>query len=198
MTTTYHGSCLCGQFRFSHRAAHQVVRALPLHHAPARPRRRVVTWIGVPEDSSTSSLAATPCSGPPRPPTRDEVAAAIAGARSSFAPQRWPGEIHVVRANALGDIDRAPGRSCAHRHPGRSARRRYRSLTSTVAGRDPVMIASHRSAVAPLFRSRPGGDARSIVLVSRSLARLFALSSSLWLRRLESLLHAEPLAEHVI
>ena len=70
------------------RAAHQVVRALPLHHVPPRARRRVRDL-----DRRTRGTVrlrppgATRCSGTPRPPTRGAATAAIAAARSSSAPR---------------------------------------------------------------------------------------------------------------
>jgi hypothetical protein len=104
----YPGACLCGVVRFtitppSKWCAHCHCTMCRRAHGAA-----FVTWIGVPEGQF--DLVAG----------RDSVQwyASSADSRRGFCrhcgsslffrSERWPGEIHVVRANVPGEIDRAP------------------------------------------------------------------------------------------
>jgi len=101
------GSCLCGKLRFSctgaslwcaHCHCSMCQRA---HGAP------LVTWVGVPEEAleirgqeslrwyqSTDAAQRGFCTN--------------CGSTLFFRSSRWPGEMHVVRANIEGNIDRGP------------------------------------------------------------------------------------------
>lgn len=107
MSQVYKGSCLCGEVRFSYTGpslwcAHcHCSMCQRAHGAP------LVTWVGVPENAlkmeGDDHLRWYESS-------RDAQRGFCTNCGSSlfFRSSRWPGEIHVVRPNIDGEIDREP------------------------------------------------------------------------------------------
>lgn len=107
MSETYGGSCLCGavQFHFTgpslwcaHCHCSLCQRA---HGAP------VVTWVGADEQrfvldrgGSLRWYASSEDS--------ERGFCSTCGSTLFFRSQRWPGEMHIVRSNLAGEIDRTP------------------------------------------------------------------------------------------
>ena len=116
---TFPGNCLCGPIRFVINAptkwcAHCHCTMCQQTHGAA-----IVTWVGVPEDQLTITAGENAL----------RWYASSEDSRRGFCPrcsnslffrsERWPGEVHAVRACIDGDIDRRPD-SSAHfdTHPG--------------------------------------------------------------------------------
>jgi len=108
----YHGGCLCGDIRFhfptptlwcAHCHCSLCQRA---HGAP------LVTWVGVRADTlqftAGDSLRWYRSSA-----DSERGFCARCGSTLFFRSARWPGEMHIVRSNIEGELDRAPS---AHVH----------------------------------------------------------------------------------
>ncbi len=105
--STYSGSCLCGAVKFEYAApslwcAHcHCTLCQRAHGAP------LVTWVGVKEAgvrlSHEGALRWYRSSD-----DSERGFCATCGSTLFFKSERWPGELHVVRANIAGDIDVAP------------------------------------------------------------------------------------------
>ncbi len=107
MDQTYSGSCLCGELQFSYRApslwcAHcHCSLCQRAHGAP------LVTWVGVSEDSFRLDKADSLHWHHSSQDSRRGFCQ-LCGSTVFFQSERWPGEIHIARANIAGDIDREP------------------------------------------------------------------------------------------
>jgi len=105
---TYSGSCLCGEVQFeydgpSNWCAHcHCTLCQRAHGAP------LVTWVGVAEERfrllHSDTLQWYHSSADSR-----RGFCRVCGSSLFFQSERWPGEIHLVRANIEGEIDVAPG-----------------------------------------------------------------------------------------
>jgi hypothetical protein len=109
MTETTHGACLCGDLRFtatlpSKWVAHcHCTMCQRAHGAP------VVTWVGfvdtrVAIDDPRSRLQWYDST----PGVAQRGFCSRCGSTLFFRSGRWPGELHVVRSNFDGPVDRAP------------------------------------------------------------------------------------------
>ncbi len=104
---TYSGSCLCGAVPFEYDApslwcAHcHCTLCQRAHGAP------VVTWVGVAQQNfrlgSEEYLRWFRSSS-----DSERGFCTTCGSSLFFRSERWPGQIHVVRANITGDIDIEP------------------------------------------------------------------------------------------
>lgn len=102
-----HGACLCGELRFEYEppslwCAHcHCSLCQRAHGAP------VVTWVGVAvprfsltADSTLRWYASSADS--------ERGFCTACGSTLFFRSARWPGEIHIVRTNIEGNVDRVP------------------------------------------------------------------------------------------
>jgi hypothetical protein len=108
LTTTYQGSCLCGQVRFAITpptkwCAHCHCTMCRRAHGAA-----FVTWIGVPEQQFEFIAGRDAVQWFASSPEARRGHCRHCGSPLFFRSARWPGEIHVVRANVPGEIDRRP------------------------------------------------------------------------------------------
>lgn len=113
--TTFNGSCLCGAVQFRVQAptlwcAHCHCTMCQRAHGAA-----FVTWVGAAEDRVTiddSRLMWHQSSD-----QAERGFCSICGSSLFFRSKRWPGEVHITRANINGDIDREPdGHAFYDRH----------------------------------------------------------------------------------
>jgi len=104
--TVLGGSCFCGAVRFevipptlwcAHCHCHMCQRA----HGAA-----FVTWVGVPAQQVT--ITGEQLRWFASSDQAERGFCASCGSSLFFRSQRWPGQVHVTRANFHGDIDRQP------------------------------------------------------------------------------------------
>ncbi|MEH6586718.1 MAG: GFA family protein [Halioglobus sp.] len=107
MAQTYSGTCLCGEVTFHYQGsslwcAHCHCSMCQRAHGAA-----LVTWVGVPEGvfylGSDKSLTWHASSE-----QAERGFCNNCGSTLFFRSDRWPGEMHIARANIDGDIDREP------------------------------------------------------------------------------------------
>ena len=108
LTTTYHGACLCGQVQFAIApptkwCAHCHCTMCQRAHGAA-----FVTWIGVPEEQFDFVAGRDTVQWYASSPEARRGFCRHCGSSMFFRSERWPGEIHVARANVPGPIDREP------------------------------------------------------------------------------------------
>jgi len=108
MTTTFPGACLCGQVRFeitppTKWCAHCHCTMCRRAHGAA-----FVTWIGVPEAQLELVAGRNTVQWYASSPDSRRGFCQHCGSSLFFRSERWPGEIHVARANVPGEIDREP------------------------------------------------------------------------------------------
>lgn len=107
MTTTT-GSCLCGDLRFqaqlpSKWAAHcHCTLCQRAHGAP------VVTWVGFEAPSVRIDDPASRLRWYESTPGAERGFCGHCGTTLFFRSQRWAGELHIVRSNFDGPVDREP------------------------------------------------------------------------------------------
>lgn len=107
MKELYEGSCLCGAVEFSYTApslwsAHCHCTLCQRAHGAA-----VVTWVGVPEEQfQLRSDKTLKWHGSSEDAERGFCSEC--GSTLFFCSARWPGEMHIARANLFGEIDREP------------------------------------------------------------------------------------------
>lgn len=110
--TTFSGSCLCGSVQFSFAApslwcAHCHCTMCQRAHGAA-----LVTWVGVDEKglqfNHNGQLHWHPSSA-----DSERGFCRECGSTLFFRSERWPGEVHIARANVDGEIDRLPA---SHAH----------------------------------------------------------------------------------
>lgn len=112
MTDTLQGSCLCGAVRF-----HAPAPSLWCAHCHCTMCQRAhgaafVTWVGLPADRAViegGALAWYASS-----PGAERGFCSRCGSSLFFRSTRWPGELHVTRANFTGPVDRAPSAHVFH------------------------------------------------------------------------------------
>ena len=103
----YRGSCLCGAVQFEYDGpslwcAHcHCTMCQRAHGAP------VVTWVGVTEDKARVS-SGQDLSWYHSSADSERGFCSTCGSSLFFRSGRWPGQLHIVRANIQGDIDTAP------------------------------------------------------------------------------------------
>lgn len=103
---TLHGRCLCGAVRFRVEAptlwcAHCHCTMCRHAHGAA-----FVTWVGSAADRATIEGAALRWHA--SSPEAERGFCGTCGSPLFFRSSRWPGELHIVRANFEGPIDREP------------------------------------------------------------------------------------------
>jgi hypothetical protein len=108
LSTTYNGACLCGQVQFAITpptkwCAHCHCTMCRRAHGAA-----FVTWIGVPEEQFDFIAGRDAVQWFASSPDSRRGHCRHCGSPLFFRSERWPGEIHVVRANVPGEIDREP------------------------------------------------------------------------------------------
>ena len=105
---TIRGACLCGEVQFevtppTKWCAHcHCTMCRRAHGAGA------VTWFGARSDSLRLTAGAAHLTWYQSSPGARRAFCARCGSSLFFEGQRWPGEIHIVRANVPGPIDREP------------------------------------------------------------------------------------------
>ena len=102
----FQGSCLCGAVQFRVEAptlwcAHCHCTMCQLAHGAA-----FVTWVGTAADRITIDESRLMWHGSSDKAERGFCKSC--GSSLFFRSERWPGEVHVTRANFRGDIDREP------------------------------------------------------------------------------------------
>lgn len=103
-----HGSCLCGQVRFtvewpSKWVAHCHCTLCRRAHGAA-----FVTWFGMQNDHARIDDSAGALRWYASSPGAERGFCAHCGSSLFFRSDRWPGELHIVLANLEGEVDRAP------------------------------------------------------------------------------------------
>ena len=106
--TQAHGSCLCGDVRFtvtwpSKWVAHCHCTMCQRAHGAA-----FVTWFGMEEAHAHIDDAAGALCWYASSPGAERGFCARCGSSLFFRSTRWPGELHIALANLDGDADRAP------------------------------------------------------------------------------------------
>jgi hypothetical protein len=106
--TSAHGSCLCGDVRFtvdwpSKWVAHCHCTLCQRAHGAA-----FVTWFGMANERARIDDVAGSLRWFESSPGAERGFCARCGGSLFFRSERWPGEIHIARANLEGDADRAP------------------------------------------------------------------------------------------
>ena len=105
--STCNGACLCGSVRFHYRppslwCAHCHCTMCQRAHGAA-----VVTWVGVPEAQFQLDAGET-LRWHRSSPEAERGFCSECGSTVFFRSSRWPGEMHIARANLAGEIDRKP------------------------------------------------------------------------------------------
>lgn len=108
METRFEGGCLCGQVRFEVRGptlwcAHCHCRMCQKAHGAGH-----VTWVGAKEADFAITEGAQELVWYRSSPEARRGFCRACGSSIFFVSTRWPGEMHITRANFDGDIDRAP------------------------------------------------------------------------------------------
>ncbi|MGQ0509361.1 MAG: GFA family protein [Betaproteobacteria bacterium] len=108
MTTTTHGSCLCGAVRFT--AALPVKWVAHCHCSYCRRAHGAafVTWAGFPAAQFSIDPSATQPAWYESSPGAKRGFCPKCGSPMFFESTRWPGEMHVARALIQGELDKAP------------------------------------------------------------------------------------------
>jgi hypothetical protein len=102
------GGCLCAAVAFtvalpSKWVAHcHCTRCRAAHGAP------LVTWVGVDESGATIDDPAQVLRWYESSPGAQRGFCSRCGSTLFFRSSRWPGELHIVRANFTGPLDREP------------------------------------------------------------------------------------------
>lgn len=105
--TSYRGTCLCGRVRFHYRppslwCGHcHCTMCQRAHGAP------IVTWVGVPEGQFVLD-AGDDLRWYHSSEEAERGFCRECGSTLFFRSTRWPGEMHIVRSNLEGEIDREP------------------------------------------------------------------------------------------
>lgn len=105
--TDYRGACLCGRTRFHFRppslwCAHCHCQMCQRAHGAA-----VVTWVGVAEEQFALD-AGEQLRWYRSSEEAERGFCQVCGSTLFFRSSRWPGEVHIVRSNLEGEIDREP------------------------------------------------------------------------------------------
>lgn len=108
ISTSAHGSCLCGDIRFtvdwpSKWVAHCHCTLCRRAHGAA-----FVTWLGIENDRARIDDPAAALRWYVSSPGAERGFCAHCGSSLFFRSDRWPGELHIVLANLAGEADRAP------------------------------------------------------------------------------------------
>lgn len=103
------GGCLCGAVRVRVRwpslwVAHCHCTRCQRGHGAA-----YVTWVGMPEDRVSIEDPQGQLDWYASSPGAQRGFCRRCGSSLFFRSQRWPGELHIARANLEGETDRAPG-----------------------------------------------------------------------------------------
>lgn len=108
MPATTQGSCLCRDLRFeadlpSKWVAHcHCTLCQRAHGAP------VVTWVGFEQERTRLVDPESRLHWYPSTPGAERGFCSRCGTTLFFRSQRWPGELHIVRSNFDGPVDREP------------------------------------------------------------------------------------------
>ena len=105
---TFAGGCLCGKVRFevdgpTKWAAHCHCSLCRRAHGAA-----FVTWVGIPAEQFRITSGEDRLARYETDTNATRTFCGQCGTTLMYEGPRWPGEIHVVRSNFDGDIDRAP------------------------------------------------------------------------------------------
>lgn len=102
------GGCLCGAIRFevngpSNWCAHCHCTICQQAHGAA-----FVTWVGVPRKNVNLAKGEDQLKWHPSSESAERGFCTECGSTLFFRGREWPGELHIVRANFEGEIDRKP------------------------------------------------------------------------------------------
>ena len=102
------GACLCGDVRFE-----AALPSLWCAHCHCSQCQRfhgagVVTWVGFPEGAVTFTVGESKVSWYSSSAPAQRGFCGACGSSMFFRSERWPGELHIARANLVGTLDREP------------------------------------------------------------------------------------------
>lgn len=104
----YAGGCLCGGLRF--RVVGPALWSAHCHCSRCQKAHGAafVTWVGVAEDRASIEDEEGNLLWYRSSPEAERGFCRRCGSTLFFRSTRWPGELHIVRANFDGDLDREP------------------------------------------------------------------------------------------
>ena len=102
------GSCLCGAVEFEARLPSKFCSHCHCSNCRRAHGAAFVTWVGFPQEQVKTMTGADSLHHYLTDTKATRSFCSRCGSTLFFAAPRWPGEIHVARANIKGEIDRDP------------------------------------------------------------------------------------------